>query len=111
MRAPQLALDYSAPYFTLKSKLGLTNSPKLDISASTGVFAGNVYLRLQCCCWCIPSDGPCCDVQERMALALTVSVCLTLLWSCLPRVRPATQATIDLDGQWQASALRQPASC
>eukprot|EP00891_Asterochloris_glomerata_P009541 jgi/Astpho2/9541/Aster-03826 len=32
----KLALDYSAPYFTLKSKLGLTNSPKLDISASTG---------------------------------------------------------------------------
>ena len=48
--APQLALDYSAPYFTLKSKLGLTNSPKLDISASTGVFAGYACLRLQWRC-------------------------------------------------------------
>ena len=94
---PQLALDYSAPYFTLKSKLGLTNSPKLDISASTGVFAGYVHLRLQFSVLLqVKLTATCCDVQARMALALTVSVCLMLMWSCFPRLLHAASTTADL---------------
>jgi voltage-dependent anion channel protein 2 len=44
----QLAIGYALPHLTLKSAIGLTNNPKVDIAATTGhqaftVGASGVY--------------------------------------------------------------------